>query len=155
MNKRIWVLLLLAGCGGQEKPAGVLGTLEAATAAEAWRIAGDPRKPGDYDYFAYSVISGPVSLSNSLRSELTKTLWDPRIRSDNVHPCIPSPGVKVRYSRPNAAPLWIFFCFECHELFVYEDAAQQDHKGFDDAVGDLAAVMKKIFPNDAVIQGLK
>ena len=56
MKKRIWVFLLLAGCDGPAEPPGVLGTLEAATAAEAWTIAVDPRKPGDYDYFAYPVI---------------------------------------------------------------------------------------------------
>jgi hypothetical protein len=166
------LLALAAGCGGSDAPTaapgewkGLADALRGASPAEAWRIAGGggiqtPTPPGTppeprKGYLESRELSGPVLLSDSQRKTLTKILSDPASITDGVHPCIPSPGIKVRYTRQGREPVWVLFCFECHEVFVYEGSLQREHKGFDNAVAALSRVMKEIFPQDEVIQHLK
>lgn len=173
MKKTTWLLILLAGCGEEQASApgapwtGLQAGLRGVTSAEAWLIGGGFSAPTaedaakgreprfNSDYLTYKEISGPVALTDSVRKDLIRLLGDPKVVGNGVHPCMPTPGVKIRFLRPPAEPVLVFFCFECHELIAYEGQVQREHKGFDDGVGPLAAVAKKIFPNDPGIQRLK
>lgn len=160
MRRLLGVLLVLAGCGDSEPAAAPnalwttrAAALKSAASADAWRIGGDPAGGGDF--FAYREISGPLALSEPQRKELVALLVDPKVLDDALHPCILNPGVKVRFTRPGGIPVWVFFCFECTEVVVYEDRQRREHKGFGGDGGALARFMKRIFPKDTAIQGLK
>ena len=175
MKHILWSVLLLAGCGEQSAPntaargpwLGLGPALKDGGQAEAWRITGGgPPTPEEArrgardeslsgDYLSYREIAGPVPLSRSLQNDLTRILSDSTLINDGVHPCIPTPGVKVRYTRAKGVPISICFCFECNELFVYEGTIRREHKGFDPGASALSKVFKKVFPKDPIIQALK
>jgi hypothetical protein len=63
---------------------------------------------------------------DSGRRALTAALSDPHGVKPGARPCSPHPGVKLRFSRPGPYPIWVFLCFECNELSVYEGKASRD-----------------------------
>ena len=158
----VLALLLGAGCGGGEaieppggKPSGawvgLAAALAAPTAVDAWTISGEPRGGS---YFAYPESSRRTPVDSANIRALTSILSDPKSFSKDYAPCSPRPGVKVCYARKGAEPIWVFFCFECGELFVYEGSMSREHLPFYPSVV-LNGIMKKIFPRDTEIQNLK
>jgi hypothetical protein len=127
--------------------------IQTATAVEAWRIAGKAESAGTY--FDYQEVEGPVPLDKKSVSALVAALSDPKAVREAARPCSPSPGVKLKFTRPDPAPVWVFLCFECNELSVWEAKAEHERRLFDDARPALLAVLKPLFPRDEGIQHLK
>lgn len=138
---------------------GLAAGIEAAITIEAWLIAGGVPTPGGAprpsSYFEYPETAGPVVLSKPAAAALTAILSDPKLVVPGARPCVPHPGVKFRFTRPSPYPVWVFLCFECSELFVYEGKAPQDGALFDAARSQLIAVLKPLFPKDEGLQGMK
>lgn len=162
MRAAALLLLLLAGCGESTAPPavvpmgswpGLAPALTSSTTAEAWTIQGD--LPKGRKHFDYKETSSAVALDPADFRAVASILSDPRSFSPEPKPCIPMPGVKIRFTRPNLEPVWVFFCFDCLELFVYEGTTRREFREFDPSGPALAAVMKRLFPKDPVIQGLK
>lgn len=133
-----------------------------AVSVEAWLIAGGgppvaprpgvPEEKPPSSYFDYKEISGPVTLGAGSAKELTAALSGLKT---GARPCIPAPGVKLKFNRPTLHPVWVFICFECNELFVYEGLASQDACTIDDVRSQLLAALKPLFPKDPDFQRLK
>jgi hypothetical protein len=164
MKRTIGLLLLLSlGCdgGGTHEPQGgkpsgswigLKAALEHPGAVDAWTIAGDPRKGS---YFDYPESSKRIPVDTDAAASLSAILSDPKSFSGNPKGCIPVPGVKIRFSRTGLDPVWLFFCFDCEELFIYEGFLERESKEIDPSTKKLVALMKKIFPKSSSIQSLK
>lgn len=163
-RSRFAVLILLAGCdnrpaveppGGKPKGPwiGLSAALAQAASIDAWMVSDDPMK--NRDYLTYPETSGRTPVQPSESRSLTSLLSNPASFSDTPGPCYPSPGFKVRYARPDAEPIWMLFCLDCAELFIYEGSQFREHKELDPSVMALTALFRKIFPNDGRPQKLK
>lgn len=150
------VILLLVGCT-EKAPAHSWGplkkTLEETTKVEAFRIGWDTggKEPA---YPDWPVTAGPVALDVSTSRELVALLLNPKSYSDNLKPCEPMPGVKVRWKK-EGQEVQVVFCFECSTLWFYSQEKQRDQREFDPVEKKLIALMKRIFPKDDAIQSLK
>ncbi|HZF00236.1 MAG TPA: hypothetical protein VE981_24715 [Planctomycetota bacterium] len=144
--------------GGKQQAApttwsGLAAAIRSASAVDAWTIAGEP--PEEKGYFDYAETSKQVALQAPAIRSLAALFGDPKNFGDSPKPCMPFPGVKIRYTRPDAVPVWVFICFQCAELFVYEGRTPRESKQIDSCLQALGAVMKKIFPDSESIQNLK
>jgi hypothetical protein len=157
----VLALIAMAGCGDSatEPPGGVpsgpwiglAAALVSPRAVDAWTIFGGTEP----SYFNYPESSRRTPVDAARAKEMAAILADPKSFSDNPKPCEPRPGVKVRYSRVKGEPIWLFFCFDCEELFIYEGSASRGSKEIDPSAKALSALMKRIFPKDSGIQSLK
>jgi hypothetical protein len=161
MKRALGLLLLALGCDATPEPpggkpsgpwVGLKAALEHPGAVDAWTIRGDLRE----GYLKYPESSRRATVDASDVEKLTSILSDPKTYSDLAPGCIPNPGVKIRFTRTNLEPIWLVFCFECEELFVYEGSAGRETKELDHlAAKALVVVMKRIFPKEASIQNLR
>jgi len=127
--------------------------IETATTVDVWRIEGDLK--GGESYFEYKELAGPVTLHHADASGLKAILSDSSLTKEGAQPCELRPGVKLRFNRPDPYPVWVFLCFECDELIVYEGKTPCDGRLFKEGRSKLLAVVKPLFPKDDFIQGLK
>ncbi|MBV8881647.1 MAG: hypothetical protein JO332_16945 [Planctomycetaceae bacterium] len=155
MKRLACVLLLGAGCGGSSSASwdGVADAIQSATSVDAWTIHSEPQL--QEKHFDYKETSPQTPVDAPAQRMLTGILRDPASFSETPKACVPVPGVKLRFNRSGAPPVWVFICFDCAELFVYESMLWREHKEIDPCVAALAAVLKKVFPRDPLIQSLK
>lgn len=151
------LLLAAGGCGQaavEKSFDGVEAVLRSPTKVEAFRVGTADGNPHSTDYRAMPETAGPVAVDPATASELARILLDPKSYSPHPKPCVPNPGVKLRFTA-GSRTVEVFLCFECSELFVYEGARSRGALEFDPAHGSLVIVVKRLFPKDPAIQALK
>ncbi len=139
--------------------ADVVELIRSADKVEAYRIEGDLyAKPHDEHaprIRGYEVLSGPVLVDSESHDELAKALtaawtywWI------GGKPCIPQPGIALVFTKGDAE-LEILVCFECDLLVVPRHNRSERVEDFDYGRPALVRIAKRLFPDDAAIQGLE
>jgi len=114
-----------------------------ATADESQQTIGSAR-----------VVSGPVAVDSETARALAVILKDPRTYGwEFAKGCKFDPGVAVRFTSATST-IDVIFCFHCEELQIYLDDKRVGGEDFDAASHRLAAIMKRLFPDDEEIQKL-
>ena len=159
---RVAVMFLLAFAGGCGRPGGNLtavfgseygiATIRNATTVKAFRIkspAAQHEVLSDYE-----MITGPLDVSESAASELRELLLDPAIYGwDTAKGCIPDFGVRIQFQRESDT-VDVLLCFECDILTVFHIGKYVGGEDFDEAHSEFVAILKGLFKDDEVIQGL-
>ncbi len=159
MRKASWALILMTACGGGDPKvdalwAGLEGAVRSPQKVEAFRLA-QPDKP-EMDYPAVKETAGPVALDASSTKEVSTLLLDPASYYRGApKKCLPTPGVKLKFTGSSGSAVWVYLCFECKILIVYDGSTLRGQDDFDPAAPALATIVKKLFPKDAAIQALK
>jgi len=138
--------------------------------AAAWAVA-DPEKVSVYlidqdklEQWDYQDIPlddpgllvrfGPVAVESETGAEISRILRRPSSYGSLLKSCLPQPGVGVRFVR-GSETVDVLFCFECNILLVYHDGTFVSAHDFDVVAGQLARIVKQVFPNDAKIAALE
>jgi hypothetical protein len=118
---------------------------------------GDQWQLGGYTRGEAKVI--PETETKELRSLFTTEssfLWhsEPKNGAVTVKPCIPDYGVLLTF-QDSAGAVSIALCFECDLFAVFRNGARvNEEEDFDRIRSQLVALVKRLFPQDAAIQGL-
>lgn len=147
---------------GSENVKGLFGGAEglqvvlAPAKVEAYRVA--LRKGVDDDaaetIAGATIVSGPVAVDENTARELAEILKSPNTYGwDFAKGCKFDPGVVIRFASQSSA-VDVVFCFHCEELQIYRDGKRVGGEDFDAASNRLAAIMKRVFPDDEEIQKL-
>jgi hypothetical protein len=138
----------------------VFATFRAATDVTAERLHyrhDSPQNPFRLDSYEHEV---PVVVSPSDAQQIQRLLlqhssyvWE------SAKPCAPNYGLVFTFRRADAL-VRVALCFECDTLGIYDsadaDAQEINREGdFDPIRTLLAAVAKRVFPNDSDIQRLQ
>ena len=124
-------------------------TLKSPDRIEAFRIE-DDRQTGQPH-----VISKPIVVAKPLATELTAILSSPDSYGwDYAKFCELQLGVQLSFYRGDDR-LDVLLCFQCDELQVRWKDARSEAEDFDAIRPPLVRAVKALFPDDAVIQGLK
>jgi hypothetical protein len=118
----------------------------------AFRMA--RRKTQLGEFHGYPIASGEKPVEHDVVERLLQVLVD----SDSYYwkngkACKLDPGVGMRF-RKSDTEIGLVFCFTCDQLFI----AFGEHKRLvdtDPARGALLDIMKRIFPEDEIIQSLR
>ena len=103
----------------------------------------------------YKTTAGPIDVSEALAQQTSKLLLDTdSYLWDIGKGCEPLFGVRLSFTQ-GEKQTDVFFCFECDILAVYFQGKPVGSEDFDKIRPQLVKIMKQIFPDDAVIQGLK
>lgn len=157
--KRLWVSLVwLSGCAGPQtpefRPSSDVEILTSPDAVVAFRLSDGPISPGGrkrVEWHQWPVESS-VAVEPALARELSSILSDPnRFALEPLRGSIPRPGVKFVFRRGNAT-LTAMLCFQSRMITFYGGGEQAN---FDPSAAALTRIVKKLFPNDPVIQDLK
>jgi hypothetical protein len=124
---------------------------------EAYRVAplhklpkGDPPET----IGGAGMLSGPVTVDENSARELADILRNPGTFDwDSAKGCKFDPGVVIRFISKTTT-IDVVFCFHCEELQIWRDDTRVGGEDFDAASHRLAAIMKRIFPEDPEIQNL-
>ena len=142
---------------GGEAAALLIADLSKAKTCDAYRIDGFAREAKGDDpttLHGYPILSGPSPINDASRATLSNVLNDPNTYLWNVDKaCEFLPGVALRFTGGNVN-VDVLICFSCDELEIYTNGKQVGHEDFDPRRHDLLRVIKKLFPDDEVIQGL-
>ena len=139
-----------------------VAVIRAPDKVEAYRIesqamakrAGNANENGK-SIAGHAVLSGPVAIDQKSNRQLSAVLLDAdSYEFDRAKGCIFAPGVVVRFARKSTV-VDVLFCFSCDELAVFTKGRRGGTEDFDAVRGRLLAVVKRAFPEDAEIQGLK
>lgn len=159
------VVLSLAGCGSgplsEEQVQKVFSSstvfdiVQNSSQVEAYRIDPDGVDRGTATVADYPVLSGPIVIEGATREELRTVLNDADTYdwSGLARGCGFQPGVRLSFEGLNSQ-VDVLFCFECDILAVFENGKKTSGKAFDPGRPALVSLMKQIFPDDAVVQGL-
>ncbi len=110
------------------------------------------RGEGAVDQFP--ILEGPTPVSQDLASKLVASLTSTKTYGwAYAKGCIPTPGVRIQFISDGES-VDVVFCFECSMLEVYKDGKHVGGEDFDEGRPQIVRAMKKIFPDNAVIQGL-
>jgi hypothetical protein len=124
---------------------------------EAYRVASPHKSPkGDEPETigGANVVSGPVVVDAKAARDLAEILRNSDTYGwDFAKGCKFDPGVVIRFAGKTTT-IDVVFCFHCEELQIWRDGARVGGEDFDAASGKLAAIMKRIFPEDEEIQTL-
>lgn len=159
-------LLLFAGCADRDPQVvklfggeATLTALAAPDTVEALRI--DPKSYGNAPADAgkvivgYKITSPPAKLSAEQIKQLAAILADPGSYSfDVAKGCEFMPGVAL-VAQAGKQEIVVLLCFDCRELAIFVGGKKVGHEDMDNAQGKLAALVKKLFPDDKEIQSLK
>ena len=157
-----WTLLLavLTGCGGPALAEDLLTPSEKEIVAfpdrvEVFRLTDGPIIPGARKRIEWQdwPTNGPALVADTATArELSAILSDPRsFKPGPPRSSLPRPGVKVRFMR-NLHCVVAMLAFDSRGATFYGKGQQAD---FDPSAVALTRLIKKLFPNDPVIQSLK
>lgn len=131
---------------------------------EAFRIDGtphfvgpnEPKKPDDPrpKLYRYPIIAGPVAVPTKEATALADILRRDDYEWDSITRCLIEPGIAVRF-KGKATTVEVLFCFKCDQILVFQAGQEVGNEEFDHLRGELAAVFKRVFPDDRVIQNLE
>lgn len=135
-----------------------VSVLRSPKSVVAYRIEGSKPIAGAKDdaktIAGYPRIAGPIEVDAEQAKALTGVLLDSNTYLwDIAKRCSPRPGVLVRFTGEDGY-LDVLFCFECDILEVFDGGKRVGLEDFDNARPRLVALMKKLFPDDKVVQGL-
>ena len=104
----------------------------------------------------WPVLSGPVVLDAAQSAEASSLLLEGAGYGDwsSETGCGPSPGLKLVFSR-NGVSRALLFCFECHEVYVYDDTVKVGYANFGPARDRLLEFFIKLFPADRALPMLR
>lgn len=133
-----------------------LQTVIVAEKAEAFRVARKKTEGGEskQDFGGAEILSGPIAVDEKTTRELAQILANPGTYGwDFAKGCIFDPGVAIRFTHKSSI-VEVVFCFHCKELQVYRNGTKVGGEDFDAASNRLAAILKRVFPDDDEIQKL-
>ena len=153
-------LVLLSGCGGPTLAEDFLSPAEKQIVAspdrvEVVRLTDGPISPGGRKRIEWQdwPSTGPSFAADAATArELSAILSDPRSFSAGPpRPSIPRPGVKLRFTQALHSVV-AMLSFDSRGATFYGSGQQAN---FDPSAPELIRIIKKLFPDDAVIQSLK
>ena len=141
-----------------------LMTVAHPTKVEAFRLKENIKRDGteftDLNN-NYEVTAGPVSVPETLATELSAVLILPQAYEREFHKaCMPRYGVRLSFQR-GSDHVDVYLCFECDMLLVTRnglvtaDRSSPGGENFDPMTAILARAVKTLFPDDSEIQELK
>ncbi len=138
--------------GGQ----GSVHAIQEPTRVEAFRI--DPMissaSAGLERVGLHKVTAGPVAVDAAGAAELADIFLAPSTYDwHSAKSCEFLPGVGLRFTR-DVSRVDVALCFECDMLTIHRHGKRIGVEDFDDERPRLVALMKRLFPDDAEIQGL-
>lgn len=158
-------LLVLAGCGGvASRVKDVYGgevnwaAVETPEKVTAYRVI----RPGILKYVhapetigGFEITDGPFEVDAVTVAELRTILADDSIYDfERAKGCEFDPGVALRFAKAGAV-VDVLFCFSCDELAAYDGTKRVGGEDFDRARPRLLAIVKRLFPKDEKLQGLR
>jgi hypothetical protein len=133
-----------------------LQTVLAPERVEAYRVAARTANDDESGQIigGAKILSGSVAVDSETARALSDILKDPHTYGwDFAKGCKFDPGVAVRFTA-GASTVDVILCFHCEELQVYLNEQNVGGEDFDAATAKLAAIVKRIFPDDEEIQKL-
>lgn len=103
----------------------------------------------------YPIISGPAKVESKSQKDLQRILSSSLTYSwFSAKSCEFQPGVAVRFIGKESITD-VLFCFSCNELKINVDGSRVGGEDFDKRRAELVAIVKRVFPNDGVVQKLE
>ena len=103
----------------------------------------------------YPVLSGPHPVDKKVAGNLVRLLQDKSTYDfERDKGCEMVPGVVVVFTHQRTK-VELVLCFECDQLEIYVGDKNTGYEDFDPARPKLLKLVKRIFPKDQAIQGLK
>lgn len=133
-----------------------------ATSGKSWRLDASqeefddlhgPTFHADWSVDEYPTASGPAEVDPELLRELGEVLVDLSIYEFAVIGCQPDFGFRIRFST-EAGDVDLLFCFHCDYFLVFRDGQDTSGAHFPGDHDRILNAMKKIFPDDPVMQSL-
>ena len=130
-----------------------LAILKQADRIEAFRVDGMVQ-PKQNTAGGYKILSKGKSLSKQQTQVFQQLLFSEKSYAFEVAKgCEPIPGIVLRvYSKKEFVD--VIFCFQC-DMWGFQHKGKSKWEDFDPARPKLVNLMKQLFPNDDVVQGLK
>jgi hypothetical protein len=130
--------------------------ISASTRVEAFRVEDLTTKDADAKTIGgYRITAGPLKVDKAQAGALRSMLLSAdSYQFDVAKACEFQPGAAVRFVGAEKT-IDVLFCFGCDELGVYIDGKRIGGEDTDDIRAELVGVMRKVFPDDEVIQGIK
>ncbi len=101
-----------------------------------------------------TITTGPVAVDAGTARDLAGILKDPHTYGwDFAKGCKFDPGVVLRFTA-GTSTVDVILCFHCEELQSYLNGKKVGGEDFDAATARIAAIVKRLFPNDEEIQKL-
>lgn len=119
----------------------------------AWRVVGT----NEFHelLYDYEMRGKPVELSTSQAQSLRNLLLDhDSYEWDVAKGCMPIYGVRVQFLEEDQS-VDVMFCFECDILTIFRNGKITTGEDFDTIRGRLLEIIKPLFPDDELIQGLE
>jgi len=120
---------------------------------EAFRLKENPHHGNPYTISeSVTEVEGPIGVDPASARELSGILTDDQSYGwDYYKPCLPEPGVKLRFIR-RTAHTDVYLCFRCGTLMDADTNRPWAMANFDPAHMKLAAAIKRIFPKTSESQ---
>jgi hypothetical protein len=138
----------------------VVDLIRNADKVEAYRTepnaAAKPRSKNPDRIGGFEILSEPVVLDEETHNDLARVLtsawtydWSLFLKM-----CEMRPGVAFRFTRGEQTQD-VLNCFDCDLLAVLRNGQRPAYDDFDYGRAELVGIAKRLFPQDAVIQGLR
>lgn len=111
----------------------------------------------DGDFYGHRIIGAGPALSPAQIDDVRRLVFDAGSYVwESAKGCEFEPGVALRFygGDPNLKPVDVLLCFSCDEWAFHNHGAEAS-EDFDPIRPALLALVKALFPDDPVIQGLK
>jgi hypothetical protein len=154
------LLVLVSGCSAPTLtehflPPGEVEIVVRPDRVEVFRLTDGPISPGGRKRIEWHEwpVNGPAIVADfATARELSAILSDPRsFASGPPRSSLPRPGVKFRFTR-NLHSVVAMLCFDSRGATFYGSGQQAN---FDPSAPELTRLIKKLFPDDPVVQALK